>query len=73
MAATNLLSEAKISDKKYSTAESVTDQGGLHIINKSGAELPSTGGMGTTVLYIVGGMLVILAGAYLFFSKKRTA
>ena len=41
--------------------------------NNKGTELPSTGGMGTTVLYIVGGMLVILAGAYLFFSRKRTA
>jgi LPXTG-motif cell wall-anchored protein len=47
--------------------------GGLQVINTTGTELPSTGGMGTTVLYIVGGMLVILAGAYLFFSRKRTA
>ena len=47
--------------------------GGLQITNKTSTELPSTGGMGTTVLYIVGGMLVILAGAYLFFSRKRTA
>ena len=54
------------------TGTSLTN-GGLHVINQSGAELPSTGGMGTTVLYIVGGMLVILAGAYLFFSRKRTA
>lgn len=47
--------------------------GGVQVINLPGAELPSTGGMGTTVLYIVGGMLVILAGAYLFFSRKKTA
>ena len=46
---------------------------GLNIINRAGQELPSTGGMGTTVLYIVGGMLVILAGAYLFFSRKKVA
>ena len=43
------------------------------VVNTAGTALPSTGGMGTTVLYIVGGMLVILAGAYLFFSRKRTA
>jgi LPXTG-motif cell wall-anchored protein len=58
-------------DEKY--GEPLRDNGGLEIINKAGQELPSTGGMGTTVLYIVGGMLVVLAGAYLFFSKKRTA
>jgi LPXTG-motif cell wall-anchored protein len=45
----------------------------IGVLNTTSAELPSTGGMGTTVLYIVGGMLVILAGAYLFFSRKRTA
>ena len=45
----------------------------INIENITGTELPSTGGMGTTVLYIVGGMLVILAGAYLFFSRKKTA
>ena len=45
----------------------------LPIENKTSTALPATGGMGTTVLYIVGGMLVILAGAYLFFSRKKTA
>ena len=47
--------------------------GDIAIENFTGTELPSTGGAGTTVLYIVGGMLVILAGAYLFFSRKKTA
>ena len=45
----------------------------LDVQNYASKEMPMTGGMGTTVLYIVGGMLVILAGAYLFFSRKRTA
>ena len=45
----------------------------IKIDNEAGAVLPSTGGAGTTVLYIVGGMLIVLAGAYLFFSRKRTA
>ena len=45
----------------------------IKVENTTSTELPSTGGMGTTVLYIVGGMMVILAGAYLFFSRRRQA
>ena len=55
------------------TANSASLNQQIDVENTTTAELPSTGGMGTTVLYIVGGMLVILAGAYLFFSRKRTA
>lgn len=46
--------------------------GGVQVINNSGAELPSTGGMGTTMFYIVG--IVMIAGAAIvLFSKKRMA
>ncbi|MGM9608115.1 MAG: SpaH/EbpB family LPXTG-anchored major pilin [Oscillospiraceae bacterium] len=40
------------------------------IINNKGAELPSTGGMGTTIFYILGGVLV-LAAVVLLVTKKR--
>lgn len=40
------------------------------IINKAGSSLPSTGGIGTTIFYIVGGTMVVGAGVYLI-SKKR--
>lgn len=40
------------------------------IENKSGAELPSTGGMGTTLFYLIGGILVLLA-VIVFITKKR--
>lgn len=43
---------------------------GVEIVNQAGTELPSTGGMGTTILYIVGGMLVVAAGVLLI-TKKR--
>ena len=33
------------------------------VINKSGSTLPSTGGVGTTVLYVVGALIVITAAA----------
>ena len=40
------------------------------IENQSGAELPTTGGMGTTIFYIVGAILVI-GGGILLISKRR--
>lgn len=42
------------------------------IVNKSGKELPSTGGIGTTIFYVVGGILVIGAGVILI-TRKRMA
>ena len=40
------------------------------ILNKKGSLLPSTGGIGTTIFYIVGGILVVGA-AILLVTKKR--
>lgn len=40
--------------------------------NNIGAELPSTGGMGTTIFTVVGGLLMVGA-AVLFITKKRSA
>jgi LPXTG-motif cell wall-anchored protein len=40
------------------------------LVNTQGIELPSTGGMGTTILYIGGSILVILA-AVLLITKRR--
>ena len=42
----------------------------VKILNKSGAELPSTGGIGTTVFYVLGGLLVVCAGVLLI-TKRR--
>ena len=47
-------------------------EGGVQVINNSGAELPSTGGMGTTIFYLVGAILVAGA-AIILFSRKRMA
>ncbi|MGN1390344.1 MAG: isopeptide-forming domain-containing fimbrial protein [Sharpea porci] len=41
------------------------------IVNKKGSELPETGGMGTTLLYVLGGVLVALAAAYVIYTKKH--
>ena len=40
------------------------------LINTKGVELPSTGGMGTTILYI-GGSILVLAAAILLITKRR--
>ncbi len=41
------------------------------VVNKKGSTLPSTGGMGTTLLYVAGGILVACAAAYVVLNKKR--
>lgn len=44
----------------------------IEVENNSGSELPSTGGMGTTLFYVVGGLL-ILGAAMLLIARKRRA
>ena len=48
------------------TAGSITTT----VVNKSGSELPSTGGIGTTIFYVLGSILV-LGAAVLLVTKKR--
>ena len=59
-----------------STAESgkITSTDGTFktdVVNKSGTVLPTTGGVGTTLFYVFGSMLVIAAAVY-FVTKKRS-
>ncbi|MCI6175109.1 SpaH/EbpB family LPXTG-anchored major pilin [bacterium] len=42
----------------------------VKVLNQSGTELPSTGGMGTTIFYVLGGVLVLVA-VVLLVTKKR--
>lgn len=46
--------------------------GGVEVVNKAGSILPSTGGIGTTIFYIVGG-LMMAAALILLVTKKRMA
>ena len=48
------------------TAGSITTT----VVNQSGSKLPSTGGIGTTIFYVLGGVLV-LAAVVLLVTKKR--
>lgn len=40
------------------------------VVNQSGATLPGTGGIGTTIFYVIGGLLMA-AAAVLLITKKR--
>lgn len=48
------------------------DKGNLttDVVNQSGATLPGTGGIGTTIFYVIGGLLMA-AAAVLLITKKR--
>lgn len=43
------------------------------ILNNKGTELPSTGGIGTTVFYVIGGILVVIAGVLLVVKRRMKA
>ena len=42
----------------------------INVVNNSGATLPETGGIGTTIFYAAGALLVVGAGVLLV-TKKR--
>ena len=72
----NSLSAAGKQGSSEVTLEAVKNDGSItgelhtNIVNHSGQTLPSTGGMGTTIFYVVGG--VLMAAAFvLLITKKR--
>ncbi|HJC02017.1 MAG TPA: SpaH/EbpB family LPXTG-anchored major pilin [Candidatus Gemmiger stercoripullorum] len=60
----------KEANLEASVSNDTWQSGGVHVVNTPGKELPSTGGMGTALFYIGGGVLVVGAAA-LFVLKKR--
>lgn len=72
----------KLSDDVKVEIKPTTDNAGssmtltavtAEIENKSGSALPSTGGIGTTVFYVIGGILVIIAGVLLVVKRRMKA
>ena len=43
----------------------------VEILNNNGTMLPSTGGIGTTILYVIGGILVIGGAAAIIIKRKK--
>jgi len=66
--------EVKVSDKGEVTYiyDGVEATGTVMVENNTGAELPSTGGIGTTIFYVVGGLLVVAAGVLLVTRKRMS-
>ena len=44
----------------------------ITVVNNPGTELPSTGGIGTTIFYVVGGLLIVAAGVLLITRKRMS-
>lgn len=57
-------------DLKATTTENTYTDGGVRVENKAGTTLPGTGGIGTTIFYLIGGGLMV-AAAVLLIAKKR--
>lgn len=58
--------------KIYVDGSTKENTGNVEVKNNSGTLLPSTGGMGTTLIYLAGIVLVVLSG-YVLISKRRAS
>ena len=75
---TPALTELKLSVKEDKEGAAATGSNGsvdtgivaTNVMNNSGAQLPETGGMGTTLFYVLGGILVLVA-IILLVTRKR--
>jgi len=65
---THTISYKMPNDTTVTTPEDKT----IGVQNNSGTELPSTGGIGTTIFYVVGAALVVGAGVLLVTKKRMT-
>ncbi|MDY3905360.1 MAG: SpaH/EbpB family LPXTG-anchored major pilin [Lawsonibacter sp.] len=54
------------------TTDAPQGVGEVKVLNQTGAELPSTGGMGTTIFYVLGGVLMAGAAILLVTKKKMS-
>ncbi len=67
----NQLYEGTPSDAVSAISTTLKDKDNNDIVNTKGPQLPETGGMGTTMIYGVGAVMV--AGAAVFYvTNKRT-
>ena len=69
----NIIEEVETETAEYTEVVknlSDLDATAITIENNKGTELPSTGGIGTTIFYVVGSILVVAAGVLLV-TKKR--
>ena len=60
-------------DGQYGDGVSANATQGIKVLNQTGTELPSTGGMGTTIFYVLGSILVVAAVVLLVTKKRMSA
>ena len=70
LVATQEESTSSTTTTEYTSLDNIPTDSIKVVENKKGTELPSTGGIGTTIFYVVGGILVVAAGVLLI-TKKR--
>ena len=63
----------EVTDEIAKEVEVAYDVVAKTVVNTTGAVLPSTGGIGTTIFYVVGGILVVGAGVLLITKKRMSA
>lgn len=66
----NTLTGNKLSGEVLFTTNPAEGTLETDVINYKGSELPETGGMGTTVLYAAGTLMILAAAAFLVMKKK---
>ena len=64
------ISQADAGNSLITVEGKAENDGQVDVLNTSGSLLPSTGGMGTTLIYLVGGALVLGSG-FVLANKKR--
>jgi LPXTG-motif cell wall-anchored protein len=71
----NLVSESSSETTTQTVAKNYTDLDGnaVEVVNNKGTELPSTGGIGTTLFYVIGAILVLGAGILLVTRRRMNA
>ena len=57
----------------YATISDIPTASIVEVVNQKGTELPSTGGIGTTIFYVIGAILVLGAGILLVTRRRMNA
>ena len=66
-------SSEEVSNGEYATISDIPAASVVKVENNKGTELPSTGGIGTTIFYVIGAILVLGAGILLVTRRRMNA